>query len=531
MEASPIPATQPKALARSKVEAPIDVDQTIVTQQENSFHDPGDIMQVSSSVVKETRQQFWTESKVLLMMALPISATNMLEMIMDSVDLALVGHLGQKEMAAAAFCGTWFNSIIFAVIGVLTALDTLLSQTWGAEKKVEYGQWLVTGLFVSLLLSLPVCLVLVTIERVLLLFGIDPELAAMAGRFILPLTSSVPPLLFFICMTKYLQCQGILTPSVWIGIFANILNATLGYCIIYVFGGGFMGACTATAISRYIQLFLMIAYLLYSRPRHSLTWPEMRSWEPLRSSRLKQFFGLGVYGGATVALEIWCFEGMTFLSGTFGALAVDTHTSMYAVIAFMWMVVPLPVATATSIRVGNLLGAGDFVTCKRTARVGVALVAVVSLAASGIVYSCRHYVGWIFSSDKEVIEAVASLMYIGNLFGVFDGTQAAIAGIFRGIGRQEVVALLNLLGFWIIGVPSACIFAFKFHLQVQGLWWGLLTGLVVTSVCGCALASRVDWKKEAHDAQERVKQEDMAATHTEAHSVKQMTEHTHLIFS
>eukprot|EP00301_Raphidiophrys_heterophryoidea_P003652 c11641_g1_i1.p1 GENE.c11641_g1_i1~~c11641_g1_i1.p1 ORF type:complete len:474 (+),score=96.60 c11641_g1_i1:346-1767(+) len=393
------------------------------------------------------------------------------------------------------------------------------------KNKIAFGQWLVTGLFVTIVLSVPMCIALLLTEHVLLAFHLDPVLCKMSAEFMHPLTTSVPFLLVFLAFTKYLQCQHILSPSVWIGVFANIVNLILGLTIIYALDGGFMGASIATAISRAIQLVIMLIYLMWSKKKHIETWPTFRSLEPLRFSKLKRFFGIGIYGGIMVALEAWCFEVMTFLAGSFGAVAVDTHTTMLSVVAFMWMAVPFPLATATSIRVGNLLGAGNYAQCRTTAVVGVSSVAICSLVASGMVFACRKFVGQLFSSEEEVLTAVSSLMFIGNLFGVFDGTQAAVSGLFRGMGRQRLVAGLNLVGFWVIGVPASCILAFKYDLEVAGLWWGLLIGLVATSSIGCVLISRVDWKKEATNAQARIKLETEASGENDKQKANQESGH------
>lgn len=48
-----------------------------------------------------------------------------------------------------------------------------------------------------------------------------------------------------------------------------------------------------------------------------------------------------------------------------------------------------------------------------------------------------------------MIETVADLVYIAAIFQISDGCQAAVGGIFRGMGRQKLVAGLNFVGFWV----------------------------------------------------------------------------------
>lgn len=80
----------------------------------------------------------------------------------------------------------------------------------------------------------------------------------------------------------------------------------------------------------------------------------------------------------------------------------------------------------------------------------VVLASMTTLAALKI--ALRRYLGYLFSDDVEVVAMVASLVSIAALFQISDGLQAVIAGVMRGMGKQHIVAWMNFLGFWVIGV-------------------------------------------------------------------------------
>lgn len=48
-----------------------------------------------------------------------------------------------------------------------------------------------------------------------------------------------------------------------------------------------------------------------------------------------------------------------------------------------------------------------------------------------------------------------------------------LAGVMRGCGRQKVGAAVNLVTYWVIGLPAACLLAFPGGLGALGLWAGL----------------------------------------------------------
>ena len=72
----------------------------------------------------------------------------------------MVGHLGEIELAAAGLANLTFNFVHFPLVGASTALDTLLSQSWGAGKCDAYKEWFRTGVVVLSGLSAVVCALL-----------------------------------------------------------------------------------------------------------------------------------------------------------------------------------------------------------------------------------------------------------------------------------------------------------------------------------------------------------------------------------
>jgi MATE family multidrug resistance protein len=83
------------------------------------------------------------------------------------------------------------------------------------------------------------------------------------------------------------------------------------------------------------------------------------------------------------------------------------------------------------------------------------------------------------------------LIPIAGYFQVFDGLQVVSAGVLRGAGDTRAPLLVNIVGFWCIGLPTSLVLAFRLGFGPQGLWWGLVVGLGVVAV---VLLSRVVWK-------------------------------------
>ena len=73
------------------------------------------------------------------------------------------------------------------------------------------------------------------------------------------------------------------------------------------------------------------------------------------------------------------------------------------------------------------------------------------------------------------------LMPIAGVFQVFDGLQVVAIGLLRGLGDTRVPMLVNIVGFWCIGMPASLWLGFGVGYGAVGLWWGLVAGLVMVA--------------------------------------------------
>ena len=67
------------------------------------------------------------------------------------------------------------------------------------------------------------------------------------------------------------------------------------------------------------------------------------------------------------------------------------------------------------------------------------------------------------------------------MFQVFDGLQVVAAGVLRGVGDTRAPMLINVLAFWLVGMPVSLWLGFRMELGVAGLWWGFVAGLAAVA--------------------------------------------------
>ena len=137
---------------------------------------------------------------------------------------------------------------------------------------------------------------------------------------------------------------------------------------------------------------------------------------------------------------------------------------------------------AGAVRVGNAIGRGDPAGVRRAAGVALAGGAGVMLVFAAAFLIAPWSLSRIFTDIDEVLAIAAVLVPLAGFFQVFDGTQVVAMGVLRGSADTRTPMLIHLAGFWLVGVPTAWMLAFRFDLGPEGLWWGLVVALAAVAV-------------------------------------------------
>jgi multidrug resistance protein, MATE family len=426
-----------------------------------------------------------TELKPMLRLAVPVVLAELGWMGMGIVDTIMVSPIGPAAIGAAGI-GTSLH-MAFAVfgMGLLLGLDTFVSQAYGAREVDDCHRWLVQGVWLAAIITVPLMLVCAAVLFAIPSLGFHPEvMPPLQGYFAIVLWSTFP-LLLYAAFRRYLQGMHIVTPVMFALISANVVNAVSNWLFIYGNWGapamGVPGAAWATFVSRvYMLIVLFVAIVVYDRWRKS-GLPAV-SWR-LDTARLSRLVRLGFPAASQVTLEVGVFAAATALAGQLDPVSSASHQIALNIAAFAFMV-PLGVASAGAVRVGNRIGARDPQGARRAGWTAIGL-GVSFMAGAGVLFlvAPRFLIG-LFSREPSVLALGASLLFVAAVFQLFDGLQAVATGALRGLGDTRTPMVTNLAGHWLLGLPMGYTLCFPLGLGVIGLWWGLSAGLIV---CGVVL--------------------------------------------
>lgn len=424
------------------------------------------------------------EIRRLVELALPVVVTQLATMLLGVVDTIMVGHVSREALAAAALGHVWTMGTMVFGMGLILGIDPIVTQAHGARDDARLSLALARGLVVALFVSVPLVLLWTWSGFFLRHLGQSPELCELTQTYTRAQLPGAPAYMLYGTLRQYLQGRGIVRPTMVLALAANVFNALANWVLVFghlgIAARGIQGAGLATGSTR-VVMALALAAIIWRRGLTHEGWHgfprEAWSWRGFR-----EILGFGAPVGVQLSLEIWAFETATLLAGSMGELSIAAHTIVLNVASVSFMV-PLGVSQAAVTRVGNLLGAGAPRQARRAAWVSLVLGAGVMSVSAALFVAARHAIGRLYTDDVEVIALAASVFPVAAAFQLFDGTQVVGAGILRGMGSTRPAALFNFVGFYLMALPLGAYLAFRRHLGLVGLWWGLALGLAVVALC------------------------------------------------
>jgi len=418
--------------------------------------------------------------RALVRLAVPIVAMQVGMMLMSVVDTIFVGHVSARELAAAALGGLYTIGLFNFCLGVVWAVDPLVSQALGARDPAAAALGVQRGLVLAAVMGAVATVLCVPAEWVYRALHEPPDVIPRAVSFVHISAPSLVPMLLFVALRQSLVAMKRTSALVAVVVLSNLLNAGLDWVLVFGHWGlpamGAPGSALATTITRFLGLFALLVI-----GRRALE-PMLRPWrkEALALGPLLRTFQIGLPIGAQNSVEFTTFAAISVFAGWFGAEAVSGHQVAINLASLMFMV-PLGIGSASSVLVGHAIGEQDMAHARRVAASALAVGAGYMALSACVLLALPGMFASAYTSVPGVVAVAALLIPIAGVFQVFDGLQVVSAGVLRGAGDTRAPLISNVLGFWLVGMPVSLWLGFKGGLGVVGLWWGFVAGLAVVA--------------------------------------------------
>lgn len=380
------------------------------------------------------------EWKSILLFAIPIMLSQLLQQLYSTVDGIIVGNFVSEGALAAVGASTvvtvGINSVSF---GLANGCSVAVSQFYGAERRNDMRSTTATAL--SLLAGFGIIVMLLGVifakfvaAHVLNIENISVQAAAavyfriFAVGFVFQFSYNA--------IAAILRSIGDSKAVLYFLIVSSVINVLLDLLFVAVFKWGVEGAAWATVIS---QAACMIVSWLYIQQKYELFRFRLSEIRPHRD-KFKLCLKLGI-PTALQHLIVSCGNVAlqrlvdSFGSSTMAAYAVGRTYDHYIAIPCTSMFQSL---TSFS---GQNTGAGRYDRVKRGAYQGIACSIILVVALGAIVFLFASPISALYGVEGETLnQAVAYLRFISVAYPLM-AMYLPMNGVFQGSGNPMAAAI------------------------------------------------------------------------------------------
>lgn len=400
--------------------------------------------------------------------AIPIIIQNGITNFVSLLDNIMVGQVGTIPMSGVSIVNGLLFVFNLCVFGASSGAGIFTAQYYGSQDQEGIRHTFRFKVYVCILISFLGCLIFTIGDKLLIglyLTG-EGDAAAAAGAmkhgqdYLKIMLWGFLPFAISNAYSSTLRETGETFVPMAAGIAAVFVNLFLNYVLIFGnFGApkmGVEGAALATAVSRFVELFIVAAWTHRNKERnafiigayHSLYIPG------------KLFSDIIIKGMPLLVNEFLWATGMAVLNQCYSTCGLDVvpATNISSTLYNVGSVVYLAMGSAVGIIMGQMLGAGASREEIQESNRKLLALATVSGGVFGILMAAAAIpFPRIYNTTQSVQQLAAMLILLNSLILPFNSYTNATYFTLRSGGQTIVTFLFDSCFVWGFCVPLAYI--------------------------------------------------------------------------
>lgn len=427
-------------------------------------------------------------ARALLVLGLPLIGSHLAQMLLHVTDTVMMGWYGVTELAAVVIASSSFFVVFILGSGFAQAVMPMVASAIGRGDEVQVRRDTRMGLWLSIGFGLLTYPLFWWSGPLLLALGQKPDVAAFGQDFLRIAGLGMMPSLLVMVLKSYLAALERTQVVLWVTLAGVGVNIAFGWALIFGnWGAPELGVRGAAIASVAVQAMTAGALAVYAgwlpELRHFRLF--QRFWRPDWQA-LGLVFRLGAPIGLTSLAEGGMFQASALMMGWIGTVELASHGIALQAAALTFMV-HLGLANATTVRTAHAAGAGDRAGLRLGGKVAIALSMVFAMVTVTAFLTLPVPIISLFldANNPESAQIVAygtALLAVAALFQVVDALQVMALGLLRGVKDTRAPMWIAVISYWVVGIPTSYLLAFKAGYGGVGLWLGLVVGLSVAAV-------------------------------------------------
>lgn len=391
----------------------------------------------------------------ILLIALPLAASGILQQLFNAADVAVVGQfVGKEAMAAVGANAPVVNILITMFTGISLGANVVISRYTGRKDKENAENAAHTAILVAVIsgffiLVLGQCIARITLE----MMSVPDDCLDMAVLYLRVYLCGMPVIFLYNFEAAIFQSQGDTKTPLMCLIISGIVNVILNLFFVIVIGMTVNGVALATVISNGISSMLLFAFLLKGKTPLTIEKQRFR----IHADLLKEMLQIGLPAG---------LQGMVFsisnilIQSAVNSLGTDVVAGSSAAgnLEIIGYFVVNSFSQACTTIIGQNFGANQPERCHKTLIISLVESWIVGGTVSFLIIIFGKQLLRLFNSDPNVIAFGYQRLFWILSFEVINGTIDIISGAMRGYGESLTPALIALV--CICGVRIVYIFTY-----------------------------------------------------------------------
>ena len=418
----------------------------------------------------------------LLLFAIPLAASSILQQLFNAVDVAVVGHFAQNPAEATAAVGcnsSVINLIINLFVGISVGANVVVSNFIGAQDRKSANKAVHTAMTLAAISGVFLLFLGLAVSRPLLTAMNTPEaVLPYALQYLRIYVLGMPFIMVYNFGAAILRSIGDTKRPLFCLVLSGILNAALNLFLVIVFHLDVAGVAIATVISNVISSMMVIIFLMRERSEIRLEPGKLG----IDRRDLVRILRIGVPAGLQSMVFSLSNVIIQSVLNSFGTQAVAGSAVALNYENFSYFVVS-SFTQATVTFTSQNYGAGNYDRCRKIFRLCITMAMASAFCMSWIFILGRSFFTSVFTSDPEVqAYAILRMETVLSLY-LFIATYEIGGAALRGIGYSMTPALFTIFGtcvfrlIWAFSV-SRVFHDFRVLMVVYPVSW-ILTGAAV----------------------------------------------------
>lgn len=377
----------------------------------------------------------------ILLFAIPLVITGMLQQLFTATDVAIVGQFAGKEaMAGVGSNGPVVGLFVNLFIGISNGANVIIARYVGMGDKKRVSLGVHSAISFSVLAGILMAFVTFIFSRPMLnLLSVPSDVMPHALPYIRIYGFGMPIIFLYNFLASIYRSHGDTKTPLWALSLGGVLNVLFNLFFVRVLGMGAAGVAIATVIANFVSSTILFVGLLRRNDEFKFSFNKFAINFPV----LKEMLGIGVPAGLNMivySISNLCVQSAINFLGS-DVMAANS-ASMYIDI-FSYMVFSSFSQAAATFTSQNY-GFGNIKRCKRIGWVGLIWDLGISVTLCATIIAFGRPLIHLFNTDPVIVELAYFRLKILLITQFTNITTDYLAGVLRGYGQSLIPAVLSM---------------------------------------------------------------------------------------